>query len=385
MSSRLRGRREEIEQRILPRLHAISDPAEAVDPDYAISLRAAVSSAFDFALAGLKRGEERAPEVPVALLAQAKMAARNGVNLGAVLRRYFAGYALLGDYLIEEAERDKALQGAVLKRLLRSQAVIFDRLLAAISEEHRREVATRLGSNEERRVDRVRRLLAGEWIDASDLAYDFDVHHLGAIAAGDGAVTAIRELAARLDVRLLTVGRGEATVWAWLGARRRLNPADLERVAADSQTPRVALALGEPAQGLDGWRLTHRQACATLPIALRSPGTPVRYAEVALLASILGDELLITSLHRLYLEPLAERDDDGTLRKTLRAYFAAGRNVSSAAAALGVNRHTVANRLRAIEEQLGRQLGACSGELDAALRLEALDDSLLPVGIISRT
>jgi DNA-binding PucR family transcriptional regulator len=72
--------------------------------------------------------------------------------------------------------------------------------------------------------------------------------------------------------------------------------------------------------------------------------------------------------------PLAEERDGGeTLRETLRAYFATGHNASSAAAALGVRRHTVASRLRAIEERLKRTLSSCAAALELALRLEELN------------
>jgi DNA-binding PucR family transcriptional regulator len=75
----------------------------------------------------------------------------------------------------------------------------------------------------------------------------------------------------------------------------------------------------------------------------------------------------------LYLAPLSrEPDGGGTSRETLRAFFFAERNVSSAAAALGVKRHTVTNRLRAIEKLLGRPLSTCGAEIDAALHLEKL-------------
>lgn len=110
-----------------------------------------------------------------------------------------------------------------------------------------------------------------------------------------------------------------------------------------------------------------------MPIALRqSPGL-VRYTDVALLASALRDDTLAGSLEGLYLAPLAEERDGGAaLRRTLRAYFMAGRNVSSAAAALGVSRQTVNSRLRAIEERIGRPLDACTAELETALRLRDL-------------
>jgi hypothetical protein len=46
--------------------------------------------------------------------------------------------------------------------------------------------------------------------------------------------------------------------------------------------------------------------------------------------------------------------------------------VSSAAAALGVSRRTVANRLQTVEARIGRPLGASMPDLEAALRLEEL-------------
>jgi DNA-binding PucR family transcriptional regulator len=116
------------------------------------------------------------------------------------------------------------------------------------------------------------------------------------------------------------------------------------------------------------------QAAAGLPIAIRSDKLAVRYADVALVASIVGDRLFAESLRDMYLLPLmGERDGGETLRSTLRAYFAAERNLSCAAAVLGVSRRTVANRLRSVEAKIGRPLGVVMTEIDAALRLEYLD------------
>ena len=96
----------------------------------------------------------------------------------------------------------------------------------------------------------------------------------------------------------------------------------------------------------------------------------MRYAEVALLASMLRDDLLVSSLEEIYLAPLARERDGGVVaRATLRAYFATERNVSSAAAVLGVSRQAVGRRLKAIEQRLGRPLNECAVEIEAALRL----------------
>ena len=83
----------------------------------------------------------------------------------------------------------------------------------------------------------------------------------------------------------------------------------------------------------------------------------VSYAEVAVLASILADDLLLASLHQIYLAPLATLRDGGeVLRKSLRAYFRADRNVTAAAAALGVTRQALAKRLAQVEERVARRL-----------------------------
>jgi hypothetical protein len=376
--TRLLTRLPEIEQAALTRVYSVSDPTEASDPEYAEGLAAAVSAGFEYGLAGIERGDERAAQVPTALLTQARLAARNGVSLDTVLRRYFAGYTLLGDFLVEEAEA-VGIHGAPLKRLLRVQASRFDSLIATIADEYARASHTRPASVEERRAELVQRLLDGELLNASDLAYSFDAHHLGVIAAGPGVEEGVRCLAAALDALPLLIRRGDATVWAWLGTRRPLDPTQLERAVSREWSAGVSLAVGEPAQGLAGWRLSHHQARAALPIALRSSKSLVRYGDVALLASILQDDLLAASLRQLYIAPLSEERDGGdALRETLRAYFAAERNVSSAAAALRVSRQTVINRLHAIEDRFERSLYSCAAEVEAALSLEELGYPVLP-------
>jgi DNA-binding PucR family transcriptional regulator len=171
----------------------------------------------------------------------------------------------------------------------------------------------------------------------------------------------------------LLIPGSEGIIWAWLGGWRRIDPLELDLIAS-SPSPQTSLAVGEPAQGLAGWRQTHRQARATWPIALRSSERVVRYAGNALLASALQDDLLTASLREQYLAPLlGERDGGEKFRSTLRAYFSADRNISSAAAILRVSARTVHDRLRAIEERLGRPLSVSLPEIETALRLQDFD------------
>ena len=370
LADRLRERLPELRAAISTRVYAISDPRDVADPAYLHRLNDALAVAVDHRLAVLERGERRAPPVPPELLAQARLEARDNVPLETVLRRYFAGNALFGDFMVEEAE-NAGVGNSELRPLLAAQATLFDRLLHAVSAEHAREAQGRPASAEERRRECVKRLLAGELVDHSELGYELDAMHLALMAKGEGARELAGRLAESLDRRLLAVRREEEPTWAcWLGGRRSLGAAEAVRFVVEILPKDVVVAVGEPGEGLAGWRFSHRQAKAALEVA-EDGGLPLlQYSEVALLSPILRDDLAAKSIHRLYVEPLEQARDGGEVAKvTLRAFFEAERNVSSTAAALGVDRHTVRNRLRAIEGLLGRSLASCATDLEVALRV----------------
>jgi|SRR6476469_1844167 len=378
----LRARQDEIEQAVLARIYGIADPHEVADVTYLEGLRAAVGVALDYGLSGIESGDRGLAPVSSVIRAQVRLAARNRVSLDIVLRRCFAGYALLSDFAVDEAQATTRVGEKELKQLLRYQAALFDRLLAVVSEEHFGESERLQATSTQRRAQQVERLLAGELFDPLELAYDLDGWHLGVVATGPDANRVLRRLAKDFDARSLLIERDGGIVWAWLGSRRPTDPEDFLDSLRIVSSESLALACGEPGQGIAGWRLSHLQAAAALPLARASAGRLVRYADNALLASILRDDLLTTSMRRLFLEPLAAQGSDTgeVLRETARAYFAAGRNVSSAAAALGVNRHTVSHRLRTVEECVGRPLSSCAPELEAALRLEEVDGLSLSAG-----
>lgn len=370
LRERLEARREEIEAAALTRVRAISDPAEVADPAYAEGLRAAVRAAVAYGIETTGREGSDHP-IPVHLLAQARTAARAAIPLDTVLRRYFAGYSLLGHFILEEAGREGLDDGAELKRLLGVHAGLFDRLLAAVGEEHARETEARRASAGGRAAARIKGLLEGTMIDTAEIPYDFDARHIGiAFAGSPEAERILRELAKRIDCRLLLLPHEGAALSAWFGARRSLDPAELGELLASRLPAECVHALGEPGEGLVGWRLTYRQALAALTVARHGTELPVRYADVLMLAAALKDELLAESLRGLYLTPLkAERDGGAVLRETLLAYLGCKRNSASAAAILGLTRQAVNYRLRLIEERIGRPLSTCASEIEVALRL----------------
>jgi sugar diacid utilization regulator len=237
---------------------------------------------------------------------------------------------------------------------------------------HERERLMR--SPSQRVTERVQQLLAGVYDgNLDDLAYELNAWHMGLVAMGEEAERAVRGLAAALDRQILVVPQEQEIVWAWLGGRRELRVADIERQLLAQGPASVSLAVGEPRRGIEGWRLTHHEARAALQVMRRRPQRLTRGSEVLLLAAVLESEALAESLLETYLAPLDQvSDSGGMLRETLRAYFDADCNAATAAAALQVNRHTVRRRLHKIEEALGRLLHACRAELEVALRLEEL-------------
>jgi len=338
-------------------------------------LRAAASAAIDFGIATI--GATTATPsitVPGELRDQIRLAARLGISLDTVFRRCLAGYLVLGDH-IRQISDDDSLSRQMQVAVDRGQAVTFDRLLTVLGEDYRREQA--VGAEPRGigalRAELVKGVLAGELVDSTSLDYDLDAHHLGLIAEGSGVESAVRSLGTTLDRTVLMVQGSENQVWAWLGGRSGTHPSRIEEATEFLEGCGQVFALGEPGDGLPGWRLTHRQAQAALSVARRRKASVVRYSDVALHAAALQDDLLSTSLRRLYLDPLETSRNGSALRETVRAFLAAGQNHTSAAAALGVNRGTVTYRLEAVEDLLGRSISSCLAGLAAALELREPD------------
>lgn len=375
---RLRARSGEIEDAIFSRVQALSAPAESEDAEYRAGVRASVAEGVSYALVSIEQGEDWAEPVPSLIAVQARRSARSGVGLDTVLRRYAAADRLLAEFITEEAS---GMSNEALRHVLRAQGPQVDRVMAAVAAEYMSELELMRRSPSQRMAERVQRLLSEDSpLDAAELGYELDAWHLGLVVTGSRGDVAARTLAAGLSRPVLVVVRGDDNAWAWLGGQDELPVADVERYLAAGVLGDVSLAVGEPRQGLDGWRLTHHEAQASRMVMLRQPQPLTRASEVVLLAAVLRDEWLAKSLRQTYLVPLDEHGDaDLVLRETLRAYFVAGFNAATAAAALEVDRHTVQRRLRKVEEALGRLLHSCHAELAVALSLEELDGSPSPL------
>jgi DNA-binding PucR family transcriptional regulator len=190
------------------------------------------------------------------------------------------------------------------------------------------------------------------------------------IVSGSNAETKAGELSRALDRHLLRGESRDVRCAIWLGGSLppSFEEVDLVTRATIATTGRVAV--GETGKGLGGWRRTMRQAESAELVAERRLNPLVRYRDVALLAAALRDQDLSGFLIETYVAPL--RDDRIELGETLITFLKLNGNASSAAAALGITRHTVTSRVRMAEERLGCRLADCAAALETALCLAEL-------------
>jgi hypothetical protein len=375
VAARLRLRNAEIEEAIVARIRDVSpDSPGDGDVQYEEGQRAAVAAVLEYALAGVEHGEERARPIPPEAIAQTHRAMRSGVDLGTILRRYHAANAELTDFVTQEADAGGLLgYGMAFRSVQRAQALLLDRLILTINEEYMREGERVERSPDQRRADRVQRLLSGGLVESNELGYDLDAWHLGLIGRGLGVGQAIRGMATGLDSRLLSVAHDEQGVWAWLGGKYSAVADDIKRLLSAKWPAGLSFALGSPLEGVDGLRHTHRQAQDALLVSLCQPQILTFYADVALLVPWLRDETRAQWLVETYLSPLDNCGRSGAkLRATLRAYFDSGRNASATGKALNVTRRTIHNRINLIEQRLGPLFDERQAELELAMRLDDL-------------
>ena len=323
-------------------------------------------------LRGLR--SERLPEVAPEMEAEgARELARMKVSPAVLMRGYRDGHRVLWDHwraVVERRVEEPSDQRVLLERGSRFLFEYTDRVSALVTEEYERERERVLRSSDQRRAQVVVAMLDGAEVDSEALDWPLDHHHLGVVAWAEGGDHAARELADKVGRPLLLLDGGVDGTWfGWLSAASRLSAKD-EREIARFRPDRGRLSLGLEAQGASGFRATHRQARRAGWVAWYRDEPVTRFADVALEALAIEDGESARAFVESELDGL---DDDSVranrLRQTLLAYFQSDHNAAAAAASLGVHQQTVANRIRAVEDQLGTTVADRRAELELALRL----------------
>jgi PucR C-terminal helix-turn-helix domain/GGDEF-like domain len=349
----------------------ITEAGHHCDLQQRYALRKAIIAAVEYLLLNLEHRCEPC-YVPFEIIHHARCAARENISLGTVLRCCTAGCVALHNLALDEFAQTHAELGA-LHEVQTTVGLLLQAITDLVTEEYKSQL-DRTTSHEEQRTVDVRRLLAGDVVASGALGYELDAWHVGVIAAGSNVRSALSRVTPGLECSLLLAPNDDGSAWLWLGsARKQVVARDVQRWLDAVWPADVSFAIGEPAAGVAGWRLTHWQAERALLISFRRPRTVTRYVDVALVAPWIAHEQSAKWLIDAYLSPLDKQRGSGEkLRETLREYFASGQNSSAAASALKVSRRTMRNRMATIERALATTLTERRAELELALRLERL-------------
>jgi hypothetical protein len=242
------------------------------------------------------------------------------------------------------------------------------------------------------RAAEVRALLAGAPADAAAvstrLGYELERWHVGYVIWSESAAEApgagqalfgeMEQAAAAVAESLgartaLTVAQGRHLA-CWAGRRE---PQHLDDLRLPRGTARgLSVAAGSPAQGVEGFVLSHREALLARRVAqLRGEAgrVCVAYPDLALEALMVNDTESARRFATRELGPLAARDDSTVrLASTLGVFLEEGASFVRAARRLGVHTNTVTYRVHRAEELLGHKVIERQLELRVALRLARL-------------
>jgi DNA-binding PucR family transcriptional regulator len=316
------------------------------------------------------------PEV----LGIAREAFRRGIEQ-TVYTTYHAGQNVVWAYWMRTAfalSSDPAVLRQALEAGSRSVVGFVEDMVAALSEQLRRERAELARSSHERRFEVVSLILESAPITvgraSSQLAYDLRRRHTAAVLWTDprhpdqaALAQAAEALGAAAGARqVLTVIASSSSVWAWLAAAADTDTGAI--ATATAAYPAVRAAVGPASVGIDGFRRSHFDAVATQRLMSRRPDLRVaRFADVQLVALAIQDEQRAREFVVRTLGALA--DAEGELRDTLCVYIREQFSAARAARALYAHRNTVLNRLERAERLLPIRLAGHGLEVGVALEI----------------
>ena len=316
------------------------------------------------------------PEV----LGIAREAFRRGIEQ-TVYTTYHAGQNVVQAYWMRTAftlSADPAVLRPVLAAGSESVAAFVDDMVAALSEQLRRERAELARSSHARRFEVVSLILDSAPITTgqagTQLGYDLSRRHTAAVLWTDPRRPDQAALAAAAGAlgpatrarQVLTVVASSSSVWAWLAAAADTGAGAV--TAAIAAYPAVRVAVGPDGAGADGFRRSHFDAVATQRLMGRRPDLPVaRFADVQLVALALADEQRAREFVARTLGTLADADRE--LRDTLCVYIGEQFSAARAARALYTHRNTILNRLQRAERLLPLPLAGHGLEVGVALEI----------------
>jgi DNA-binding PucR family transcriptional regulator len=302
---------------------------------------------------------------------------RLGVQMDSLVAIYNRGHEFVWEHLYEELRAriaDPDLFAETVRAVSSYLFAYLDAILQPLLDDFVAERERRARLAETGRAEEVRRILAGDTVNpdraAARLGYELRRWHLGFVAwvppetdeedvrpRLDSAAAELSDALAAEQPPLVVSGTS-FTVHGWLGSYSRPHP-----MAALPRIPGVYLALGEPGEGLAGFRTTHQQALLARRVATlarRRAGSSLAYRDVAVEALLTADLAQAREFARGVLGPLAADDDNARrLLATLQVFYEEDASVRKAGQRLNLHHNTIAYRVnRAIELLEGEDGGS---------------------------
>lgn len=344
----------------------------------------------------LRRGAPpQAVEVPAQSVEYMRASVQRGASLSALLRTIRIGQ----DFSFEDWEERLAAMGlpadvmlATLRVLRRYAFAWVDAFAEHFAEEYQRERDRWLRGAQALRADMIRALVEGGPVDVDAasraLGHELRCHHVGLVLWGEPAegettaLPALERAAGEISRALgcdrpLLFAAGSGLLWAWASSTTPIAPEALAAIPVGQfGRDRVSVAIGDPEQGVEGFQHTHRDAADASRIAMlagRRAGSVTRFRAVDLAALVAGD---LGRARRFVLRELgalaADDDEKSRLRATLKVFLEESSSRTATARRLGVHHNTVANRVHACRDLLGRDLNERRVQLEVALALAQL-------------
>jgi hypothetical protein len=351
--------------------------------------QASCTSNMEQLLGLLARGEPAsALVVPDAAVRYAQGLVRRRIPLDVLLRSYRVGHAYLWNLTACRFREEIHREAELLPSLEASAAFMFEyvdlisaQLVAAYHVERDRWVRSAAAVRAETAHQIIDGVSQNEATASARLSYELRRHHVAAVFAldphrsfPDADLSLEREaLAASSGLDggdVLVIPAGAAVLWAWFGTSGRALEL-LEQLEAHRLNDGVRMAVGQPAFGSEGFRVTHVEALQAARFWEASPpGRVVSYRAVELVSLLAADLDRAGRFVLSELGPLAARTESAAqLRATLMAFLSCGASHVHAAESLHMHPNTVYKKVRRAEGLLGVPITERRVELTNALML----------------